>query len=41
MLRVDTHLHCFAGMDDSRFPYHERAPYEPEKPRRRSTCSSA
>jgi predicted TIM-barrel fold metal-dependent hydrolase len=29
-LRVDTHLHCFAGKDDSRFPYHPRAPYQPE-----------
>ena len=28
---VDTHLHCFAGKDDARFPYHERAPYQPEK----------
>jgi predicted TIM-barrel fold metal-dependent hydrolase len=27
---VDTHLHCFAGADDPRFPYHERAPYRPE-----------
>ena len=26
---VDTHLHCFAGMD-SRFPYHQRAPYRPD-----------
>jgi predicted TIM-barrel fold metal-dependent hydrolase len=26
---VDTHLHCFAGTDDKRFPYHERAPYRP------------
>ena len=26
---VDTHLHCFAGADDERFPYHERAPYRP------------
>lgn len=26
---VDTHLHCFAGKDDKRFPYHERAPYQP------------
>lgn len=26
---VDTHLHCFAGIEDSRFPYHERAPYQP------------
>ena len=29
---VDTHLHCFAGKDDQRFPYHARAPYRPEKP---------
>jgi predicted TIM-barrel fold metal-dependent hydrolase len=28
---VDTHLHCFAGRDDKRFPYHERAPYRPEE----------
>ncbi len=27
---VDTHLHCFAGKDDPRFPYHERAPYRPD-----------
>ena len=27
---VDAHLHCFAGKDDSRFPYHERGPYHPE-----------
>lgn len=27
--RIDTHLHCFAGKSD-RFPYHERAPYEPD-----------
>jgi predicted TIM-barrel fold metal-dependent hydrolase len=27
---VDTHLHCFAGKGDRRFPYHERAPYQPE-----------
>jgi predicted TIM-barrel fold metal-dependent hydrolase len=26
---VDTHLHCFAGPDDPRYPYHERAPYRP------------
>ena len=26
---VDTHLHCFAGRDDPRFPYHARAPYRP------------
>lgn len=29
---VDTHLHCFAGKDDKRFPYHANAPYKPEKP---------
>lgn len=29
---VDTHLHCFAGTGDERFPYHARAPYRPEKP---------
>src|SRR5262245_44328952 len=29
---VDTHLHCFAGRDDKRFPYHADAPYRPEKP---------
>lgn len=29
--RVDSHLHCFAGKDDRRFPYHERAPYMPDK----------
>ena len=28
---VDTHLHCFAGADDERFPYHAKAPYKPEK----------
>lgn len=28
---VDTHLHCFAGTGDPRFPYHVRAPYRPEK----------
>jgi predicted TIM-barrel fold metal-dependent hydrolase len=30
--RVDAHLHCFAGPADARFPYHERAPYKPDKP---------
>ena len=30
-LIVDTHLHCFAGADDPRFPYHERAPYRPRE----------
>jgi predicted TIM-barrel fold metal-dependent hydrolase len=28
---VDTHLHCFAGRNDKRFPYHERAPYRPDE----------
>jgi predicted TIM-barrel fold metal-dependent hydrolase len=28
---VDTHLHCFAGPGDARFPYHERAPYRPNE----------
>jgi predicted TIM-barrel fold metal-dependent hydrolase len=27
-MRIDTHLHCFAG-NDQRFPYHPRAPYRP------------
>lgn len=27
---VDTHLHCFAGKDDPKFPYHKNAPYTPE-----------
>jgi predicted TIM-barrel fold metal-dependent hydrolase len=27
---VDTHLHCFAGKDDARFPYHPRGPYRPD-----------
>ncbi len=26
---IDTHLHCFGGLDP-RFPYHARAPYRPE-----------
>jgi predicted TIM-barrel fold metal-dependent hydrolase len=29
---IDTHLHCFAGTDDKRFSYHEKAPYRPDKP---------
>lgn len=29
--RVDTHLHCFAGLRDRDFPYHEKAPYRPTK----------
>ncbi|MDD4108109.1 MAG: amidohydrolase family protein, partial [Prolixibacteraceae bacterium] len=27
---IDMHIHCFAGPDDPRFPYHEKAPYKPE-----------
>jgi len=27
---VDAHLHCFAGKADVRFPYHPKAPYQPE-----------
>lgn len=30
--RIDTHLHCFAGKNDARFPYHSRAPYTPDEP---------
>jgi predicted TIM-barrel fold metal-dependent hydrolase len=26
---VDTHVHCFAGAGDARFPYHPRGPYKP------------
>src|SRR5262245_38549662 len=29
VLVVDTHLHCFAGKDDAKFPYHKDAPYQP------------
>jgi predicted TIM-barrel fold metal-dependent hydrolase len=29
---VDTHLHCFAGKDDPRFPYHPKGPYQPVEP---------
>ena len=29
---IDTHLHCFAGSKDNRFPYHARAPYRPDNP---------
>src|SRR4051794_2664465 len=32
VLVVDTHLHCFAGKDDPRFPYHPRGPYQPAAP---------
>lgn len=27
---VDTHVHCFAGYDDPRYPYHPDAPYRPD-----------
>jgi predicted TIM-barrel fold metal-dependent hydrolase len=27
---VDTHVHCFAGKADTRFPYHPQGPYQPE-----------
>jgi predicted TIM-barrel fold metal-dependent hydrolase len=27
---IDTHIHCFAGPGNSRFPYHEKATYKPE-----------
>jgi len=29
--RIDSHLHCFAGKEDARFPYHQRAPYTPDQ----------
>ena len=29
---IDTHLHCFAGKDDRRFPYHPQGPYQPAQP---------
>ena len=29
---VDAHLHCFAGKNDSRFPYHPKGPYQPDAP---------
>ena len=29
---IDTHLHCFAGKDDPRFPYHPDGPYQPAEP---------
>ena len=29
---IDTHLHCFAGRDVPRFPYHPRGPYQPAEP---------
>lgn len=27
---VDAHVHCFAGYDNPRYPYHADAPYKPE-----------
>jgi predicted TIM-barrel fold metal-dependent hydrolase len=27
---VDTHVHCFGGPNNGRFPYHPRAPYQPD-----------
>ncbi|MEX1041816.1 MAG: amidohydrolase family protein [Pirellulaceae bacterium] len=32
VMRVDTHVHCFAGPEDARFPFHPQAPYEPAEP---------
>jgi predicted TIM-barrel fold metal-dependent hydrolase len=29
---IDTHVHCFAGLDDPRFPYHPDGPYRPGEP---------
>jgi predicted TIM-barrel fold metal-dependent hydrolase len=28
---IDTHVHCFAGRTDPRFPYHVQGPYQPEQ----------
>ena len=28
---IDTHLHCFAGTADKRFPYHPKGPYQPQE----------
>jgi predicted TIM-barrel fold metal-dependent hydrolase len=28
---IDMHLHCYAGVSDSRFPYHKNAPSRPEE----------
>lgn len=27
--KIDTHLHCFAGTESQKFPYHANAPYRP------------
>jgi predicted TIM-barrel fold metal-dependent hydrolase len=29
---IDTHLHCFAGKNNPRFPYHPKGPYQPAEP---------
>ena len=29
---LDTHVHCFAGAQSEKFPYHARAPYRPPEP---------
>src|SRR5687767_12742695 len=29
---VDTHVHCFAGVKDAKYPYHKDAPYRPAEP---------
>ena len=29
---VDCHLHCFAGANEARFPYHPAGPYRPKAP---------
>jgi predicted TIM-barrel fold metal-dependent hydrolase len=28
---IDTHVHCFAGIDNTQFPYHPQGSYKPEK----------
>jgi len=28
---VDSHVHCFAGVEDKTYPYHINAPYRPDK----------
>jgi predicted TIM-barrel fold metal-dependent hydrolase len=29
---IDAHVHCFAGRDDSRYPYHPNGPYQLDEP---------
>ena len=31
---VDAHVHCFAGFDNPKYPYHPDAPYRPPEPAR-------